>query len=281
MRAANAAVGVWRDAAEAEAGAATARGVRQVPVLQRRTRHVCSARLDRFISPVAHSVWDSDNLLRCATLHLEASLSGRRGSNKPSAMAVDSTGSFVAVGDCSGGVRVWDVSQTNGTILARSNQDSSSKLPSSVSLISWFKAHTRRVSFVAFTSSADIVTVSSGACVRLWSVTGAARGKVGKAFQSGTGLGGDGPSFRIEEQEEPEVSTRGVVDEDDHADGTAVGVDAEGNSLRDGVVQEHRNDSDSDEDSGDENRASSPSFGEMANQAIRLRRQRHGKLSRR
>lgn len=225
-------------------------------------------------------MWDGGDLVRCATLHLEASVSSRRGGSKPSAMAVDPTGSFVAVGDCSGCIRVWDVSQTSGTILARNNHDSSSRLPSSISLISWFKAHVRRVSLVAFTSSSDVVTASSGACVRVWIVTGAAIGKIGKAFQSGCGVGGRGPSFRIEEQEEPEVSTRGVVDDDDNADG-AIGVGVEDGSLTFRGDAVHSDSSDSVDGDGDSKCTAGPAFGAMAMQAIKMRRQRHAAHARR
>lgn len=227
-------------------------------------------------SPVAFSVWDGDRLQRSATLHLEAGGSGRRGSSKPSALAVDPTGSFVAVGDCSGGVRVWDVSQTSGLILARNHQDCN-RPPASISLISWFKAHVRRLSFVAFTSNSDVATVSSGASVRVWSVTGAAIGKVGRAFQSGVGRRDGGPMLKMEEQGEPEVSARGAVDDDDNADSVGAEVRSSGErgrQLRDG----------SDSDGGDvdaDGGAAAPAFGHMASHAIALRRQRHGKLARR
>ena len=233
---------------------------------------------------------------RAALIHLEANSSGRRGSSSPSAITVDPTCSFVAVGDCSGGVRVWDVSQTSGTALLQCPQDSSGRLPASISLISWFKAHARRVSFIAFTSSSDIITVSSGAAVRIWSVTGAVIGKVGKAFQSVNLGSGEGVRFRMGEGLEPEVSNREAAEDDDVGDDAVAGsgVNVEGTTnRRDG---DHGMSCDDDDDEGedaDENegddgiaregveRSPASALGQKAAQAIKLHGQRHGKAAHR
>jgi hypothetical protein len=205
----------------------------------------------------------------------------------------------VAAGDCSGGVRVWDVSQTSGTALLQCPQDSSGRLPASISLISWFKAHARRVSFIAFTSSSDIITVSSGASVRVWSVTGAVIGKVGKAFQSVNLGSGEGVKFRMGEGLEPEVSNREAADDDDVGDdavtGSSVNVDGT-TGRRDGDYgmncdddDDEGEDADADENEGDDRIAReggvelSPAsvFGQKAAQAIKLHGQRHGKTAHR
>ena len=226
------------------------------------------------------SLWDGDRLLRAATLHLEVNSSGRRGSNKPSAVAVDHTCSFVAVGDCSGGVRVWDLSQTSGTILMKTPQDATGRPPTSISLISWFKAHARRVSFIAFTPNCDIVTVSSGACVRVWSVTGAAIGKVGRAFCSVAARHAEGARFSVHEKEEPEASSRGVADDDDGDEGE---VGERGKA--DGVHRTYRDDEEDDDDDAagdaDDDEKTAADFGQLATQAIKLQRQRHGRLAHR
>ncbi len=102
-------------------------------------------------------------------------------------------------------------------------------------------------------------------------------GKVGRVFQSGEGRRDGGPVLKMEGQEEPEVSARGAVDDDDNADSVGLEVrssEQRGQQLRDG----------SDSDGGDvdaDGGATAPAFGHMASHAIALRRQRHGKLARR
>lgn len=216
-----------------------------------------------------------------ATFYLEANSSGRRGSNKPSAVAIDHTCSFVAVGDCSGGVRVWDVSQTSGALLSKTAQDSSGRLPSSISFLSWFKAHARRVSFIAFTSNSDIVTVSSGACVRVWSVMGAAIGKVGKAFHCAAGGGLQGARFHIDGKEEPEVSSRGLADDENVGDDAEGG--GEGRAGRGCNVEGDQDDQDDDGDDEEEEdeTGSAAAFGQLATQVMTLQRQRLKKLAHR
>ena len=223
-------------------------------------------------------------MLRAATLPLDANASGRRGSNQPSAIAVDPTSSFIAVGDCSGGVRVWDVSQTNGAILARNHQDAPGRPPGSISFLSWFKAHARRVTCIAFTSNSDIATISSGVRVRVWSVMGAEIGRVGGVFQAVASVGVGGGRWQGEGGEEPEVSSRdmAVDEEDDSAAAAAAGGGGDGgggaSSCDDAGGSEH----DDDDDGDMVHRLTAAAFGQTAAQVIKLQRQqRHGKLSRR
>ena len=101
---------------------------------------------------------------------------------------------------------------------------------------------------------------------------------MGRAFQSGVGRRDGGPMLKMEEQEEPEVSARGAVDDDDNADSVGVEVrssEQRGQQLHDG------SDSDGGDVEADDGGASVPAFGHMASHAIALRRQRHGKLARR
>jgi WD40 repeat protein len=243
------------------------------------------------LSRVRFSLWDGERLLRAATLPLEANASGRRGSSQPSAIAVDPTSSFIAVGDCSGGVRVWDVSQTSGAILARNPQDAPDRPPASISFISWFKAHARRVKFIAFTSNTDIVTISSGARVRVWSVMGVEIGKVGGVFQLVAGVGGGRGMCQGGEGEEPEVSSRDMAadDDDDAAAASSSAAAAVGggeNRVGDGSSCDDAsaNDDDDNDDDDDGNGSQQPAaaaFGQTAAQVMKLQRQRHGKLSRR
>jgi len=195
--AANFAICVRCDSDKAESVSSTHESSLRYRLLTWLARHVQWLGLNSCFLTHCFSLWTAAVYSAPHCSILEANSSGRRRSSRPSAIAVDPTCSFVAAGDCSGGVRVWDVSQTSGTALLQCPQDSSGRLPASISLISWFKAHARRVSFIAFTSSSDIITVSSGASVRVWSVTGAVIGKVGKAFQSVNLGSGEVVRFRM------------------------------------------------------------------------------------
>jgi hypothetical protein len=106
-------------------------------------------------------------------------------------------------------------------------------------------------------------------------VTGAAIGKVGRAFQSVTGRRDGVAMLKMEEQDEPEVSARGVVDDDDYAGGAGAEVrSVRGQQVHDGTDSD---DGAVDADGG----VTVPAFGQMASHAIALRRQRHGRLARR
>jgi hypothetical protein len=218
-------------------------------------------------------------LQRVAVLQLHENTAGQRGSNRPSVVAVDHTSSFLAVGDCCGCVRVWDVSQTSGTTLAKNHQDSSGRPPASVSLVSWFKAHARRLSFIAFTSTCDIVTASSGVCVRVWSVTGAAIGKVGRPFLSIPLEKRHVARFSIGCEEGPEESTRGAAEEDDDYGDSIVKA---GGENKGGKVEPPPEDIAEDDGPCDDVKdhvdlMSAAAFGQMSSQVIKLQRQRHEK----
>jgi hypothetical protein len=167
--------------------------------------------------------------------------------------------------------------------LFKSPQDATGRLPASISLISWFKAHARRISFIAFTSNCDVVTASSGACVRVWSVTGAAIGKVGKAFRRVPMGQAGGPMFSMEGMEEPEVSSRGATDDYDVGDDDAHG--GPGGMSKSGVdCHQHcddDDDGDDDDDAAADDEKPAAAFGQLASQVMKSQWQRHGKLAHR
>ncbi len=106
---------------------------------------------------------------------------------------------------------------------------------------------------------------------------GAAIGKVGKAFQSAAGGGLQGARFDIEGKEEPEVSSRGLADDENAGDDAEGG--GEGRAGRDDNFEGdlHDQDDDGDDDDGDES-GSAAAFGQLSTQVMKLQRQRLKKL---
>jgi hypothetical protein len=86
-------------------------------------------------------------------------------------------------------------------------------------------------------------------------------------------------SFSVRDKEEPEASSRGVADDDD-GDEEEVGERVKA----DGVHRTHRDDKEEeDDDAGDadDDEKTATEFGQLATQAKKLQRQRHGRLAHR